>query len=116
MKKIQIIEDEDLLQYADLNTGEVWLLNRTTSTPLDLRIVNEQELTESHLPSVMKLPRLLGIIWERHPNEVIRNEKGEVIGSEMIFSYEVITKDRDRFMIRSYVCPEECIKVIPQSD
>ena len=115
MIKVQIIENEDLLKYADFDTCEIWLLNRTTSNQLDSRVINEKELTESALPSNMKFPQLLGLIWERHPNKESEIEQDGVIIpiSEMTFSYEIITKNKDNFLIQSYVCSEECIKVVP---
>lgn len=114
MTKIQIVETEELLRYADFDDCEIWLLNRTTSNPLDSRVMNEKELTESALPSSMKFPQLLGYIWDKHPNKEVLNEQGEVKGSEMTFSYEVITKNKDNFLVKSHVCPEDCIKVVPE--
>lgn len=113
MVKIQIIETEELLQYADFDDCEIWLLNRTTSDPLDLRVINEKELTESALPSSMKFPQLLGFIWDKYPNKEVLNEEGEITGSEITFSYEIITQNKDNFLVKSYVCSEECIKVVP---
>lgn len=114
MISVQIIENEDLLKYADFDACEIWLLNRTTSNQLDSRVINEKELTESALPSSMKFPQLLGLIWERHPNKESEIEQDGVIIpiSEMTFSYEIITKNKDNFLIKSYVCSEECIKVV----
>lgn len=114
MIKVQIIENEELLEYADFETCEVWLLNRTTSNPLDSRVINETELTESALPSSMKFPQLLGFIWERHPNKESEVEQDGVIVpvSEMSFTYEIVTKNKDNFLVKSYVCSEECIKVV----
>lgn len=34
MTKVQIVENEDLLQYADFGNCEVWLLNRTNNASL----------------------------------------------------------------------------------
>ena len=34
MTKVQIVENEDLLQYADFGNCEVWLLNKTNDTQL----------------------------------------------------------------------------------
>lgn len=115
MIKIQIIENEELLKYADFDNCEIWLLNRTSSNPLDSRVVNEKELTESALPSSMKFPQLLGFIWKKHPNKESEVEQDGVIvpDSEMSFTYEIVTKNKDNFLIKSYVCSEECIKVIP---
>jgi len=76
MKKIQIVESEELLQYADFDRCEVWLLNRMRTTELDARVINEPELTESPLPSSMKLPQLLSMMWERHPNEDVKDGDG----------------------------------------
>ena len=76
MTKIQIVETEELLQYADFDSCEVRLLNRMSYNELDARVINEPELTESPLPSSMKLPQLLSMIWERHPNKEITNERG----------------------------------------
>ena len=113
MKKIQIVESEELLQYADFDRCEVWLLNRISREELDARVINVPELSESPLPSSMKLPQLLSILWERYPNRELTNEQGEIIESVMTFSYEVLTKDKENFAVKSYVCQEECITVLP---
>ena len=113
MKKIQIVETEELLQYADFDRCEVRLLNRMSREELDARLINVPELTESPLPSSMKLPQLLSILWERYPNRELTDEQGEIIESVMTFSYEVLTKDKENFAVKSYVCQEECITVLP---
>ena len=76
MTKIQIVETEELLQYADFDSCEVRLLNRMSYNELDARVINEPELTESPLPSSMKLPQLLSSIWGSHPNKEVTNERG----------------------------------------
>ena len=80
MKKIQIVESEELLQYADFDRCEVWLLNRMSREELDARVINVPELSESPLPSSMKLPQLLSILWERYPNRELIDAQGEIIG------------------------------------
>ena len=133
MIKVQIIDNEKLAKYADFENCEVWLLNKVTERELDSRIINISELTESLLPNNHKLPQLMTEIFNRHPNEDVygdveildMNEDGTpkldengnrikhieniVIGSEMTFTYELITDDKDSFLIHAYVCDEECI-------
>ena len=113
MKRIQIVETEELLQYTDFDRCEVWLLNRMSREELDARVINIQELTESPLPSSMKLPQLLSMLWERHPNRELTNEQGEIIDSVMTFAYEALAKDKENFAVKSYVCQEECITFLP---
>ena len=136
MTKVQIIENEKLEKYADFDNCEVWLLNRETGKKLDSRLINIAELTESSLPSNHKLPQLMTEIFNQHPNKEIYgdvevlevNEDGSpkldeegkrmshleniVVGSEMTFEYEVITENKDNFLIHAYVCDEECLKEI----
>ena len=113
MKKIQIVETEELLQYADFDRCEVWLRNRISREELDARVINVPELSESPLPSSMKLPQLLSLLWKHYPNRELTDEQGEIIESVMTFSYEVLTKDKENFAVKSYVCQEECITVLP---
>ena len=115
MTKIQIVETEELLQYADFDSCEVRLLHRMSNNELDARVINEPELTESPLPSSMKLPQLLSMIWERHPNEDVKDGDGNVIDSAMSFSYEILTRSKDNFLVQSYVCAEECIKIMQEA-
>lgn len=136
MVKVQIIENEKLEKYADFENCEVWLLNKVTERELDSRIINISELTESLLPNNHKLPQLMTEIFNRHPNEDVygdveildMNEDGTpkidengnrikhignmMIGSEMTFTYELITDDKDSFLIHAYVCDESCIKEV----
>ena len=136
MTKVQIIESEKLEKYADLENCEVWLLNRETGKSLDSRLINISELTESAMPSTHKLPQLMTEIFNRHPNEDVygdveildMNEDGTpkldengqrvkhienmVIGSQMTFTYEVLTQKKQNFEIKAYVCDEESIREV----
>lgn len=96
MTKVQIVENENLLQYADFNNCEVWLLNRTNDTPLTDDVINIPEVTESLLDSATKFPKLLTEIYEKH---------------DMDFDYEVITDDAEHFAVHAYTCDYEKIKV-----
>ena len=82
MKKIQIIEDETLLENADFENCEVWLLNKVTDTDLDERVVNISELTESLLPCNHKFPQLFTYICERNPNIPVYEYKTEMVLNE----------------------------------
>lgn len=85
---IKIIENENFIDYVDLEHEEVWLLNRTNDKWIDERIVNISEITQSPLPIVEKLPKLL--------TEILK-AKGNV-------DYKIITDDMSNYMIHSYIC------------
>lgn len=96
MTKVQIVENENLLQYADFDNCEVWLLNRTNDTPLADDVINIPEVTESLLDSATKFPRLLTEVYEKHGTDI---------------DYEVITDDAEHFAVHAYTCDYEKIKV-----
>lgn len=96
MTKVQVVENENLLQYADFNNCEVWLLNRTNETPLTDDVINVSEITESMLDSASKFPKLLTEIYEKHGTD---------------FDYEVITDNAEHFAIHAYTCDYDKIKV-----
>lgn len=88
-----ILENEKFRQFVDLNStdNEVWLLNRTSDCYLDERIVNIPEITESTLPTVEKLPKLLTEILKKHGN----------------LDYQILTDNPKNYMIHTYVCEYE---------
>ena len=112
MTIIQVVENENLLQYADFENYEVWLLNRTTDNEIDERIINIPELTESLGPSVLKLPRLLTSIYEKYPPIESFNEDGELVNIEPGFDYEILTDNKENYAIHTYVCDADKIKVM----
>ncbi|MEE1211294.1 MAG: hypothetical protein UHO11_02250 [Treponema sp.] len=115
MKQIQIIEDESLTEFADFENCEIWLLNRTSDCELDTRVINCQELTESMLPIAAKIPQLLTLLYERYPSKPLyqTNETGdEVIGYEQKFDYEVLTRNKNNYIVKSFICDENRIKTI----
>ena len=112
MVKVQIIEDESYIEYADFDNSEVWLLNRRNNDELDPRIVNIAEVTESLLPSSMKFPQLLTHIYEKHPGITTYDSEGKVIDYEPDFDYEILTDDMENYAIHSYVCDTAKIKVV----
>lgn len=85
---IQILENEKYIQFADFKNNEIWLLNRTSDCYLDPRIVNICEITESTLPIVQKLPKLL--------TEILRKNES--------LDYHIITDNPQNYMIHTYVC------------
>lgn len=95
--KIQVVENENFLQYADFAKCEVWLLNRTTDNPLTSDVINIPEVTESMLDSASKFPKLMTEMYNKHGNN---------------FSYEVITDNTENFAIHAYTCDYEKIKVV----
>ena len=97
MTKVQIVENEDLLQYADFGNCEVWLLNRTNDTQLTDDVINVSEITESLLDSATKFPILLTEIYEKHGTDI---------------DYEVITDDAEHFAIHAYTCDYDKIKIV----
>lgn len=96
---IQIIENENFIQFADFNK-DVWLLNRTTTKAIDERVINIPEVTESLLPTATKLPKLLTEILNRYGN---------------LDNYEVLTDDIENFAVKNYVCELSKIKTVKQA-
>ena len=111
MTKIQIVENENLLQYADFDNCEVWLLNRTTEEELDERVINVAEITESLLDTASKFPKLLTEIYNAHPVEQELDDEGNIIKVTIPFDYEVVTDNMENYAIHSYVCDTSKIKV-----
>ena len=97
MTKVQVVENENLLQYADFNNCEVWLLNRTNETPLASDVINISEVTESLADTASKFPKLLTEIYAKHGTD---------------FEYEVITDNTEHFAIHDYTCDYGKIKVV----
>ena len=95
--KVQVVENENFLQYADFANCEVWLLNRTTDEPLPSDVINISEVTESMLDSATKFPKLMTEMYAKHGDN---------------FTYEVITDNADNFSFKAYTCDYEKIKVI----
>lgn len=92
---IQILENEKFIQFADFKNNEIWLLNRTSDCYLDPRIINICEITESTLPIVYKLPKLLTEILKKHGT----------------LDYHVITDNPQNYLIRTYVCEYKRIQI-----
>lgn len=97
MIKVQVVENENLLQYADFANCEVWLLNRTNEEPLTDDVINISEITETMSDSASKFPKLLTEIYEKHGTD---------------FDYEVITDNTENFAIHAYTCDYKKIKII----
>ena len=93
--EIQIVETESELQFCNFEK-KVFLLNRTTESSLDARVINILEITESPLPSSHKFPLLMTEILKKYPD----------------FDYEVITQNPDNFSVINYVCDRNKIKVV----
>lgn len=109
MTKVQVVENESFLQYADFDNCEVWLLNRTNEEELDKRIINIPEITESFEPSSLKFPKLLTEIYNVHPVKECFDEKGNIIDVYVTFDYEILTDNMENYAIHSYVCDKEKI-------
>lgn len=136
MTRVQILDSEKLVKYADFDNCEVWLLNRDTGKKLDERIINVPEITENTSPSSVKFPQLMTELLNKHPVEDVygdvevlcNNEDGtplldengqrvkklerQIIGYEMTFEYEVITKSKEDYTLKMYVCDEKLIKEV----
>lgn len=110
MTKIQILENEKFIEYADFDNAEVWLLNRSSDEELDERIINISELTESMLPDSHKFPQLLTYIYERHPDITETDEEGNVMIVEPSFDYEILSDNIENFAIHSYTCDIQKIR------
>ena len=101
--RVQIFEDESLLGAADFDNADVWLLNRTETKPLDPRVVNIAEVTESTLPECAKFPQLFTEIANRYFDEGLIPPD---------FSYEVYTRDPQKYLVQYYVCDMESFRVL----
>lgn len=112
MTKVQVVENESFLQYADFDNCEVWLLNRTNEEKLDKRIINIPEITEGFEPSSLKFPKLLTEIYNVHPVKECFDEKGNIIDVYVTFDYEILTDNMENYAIHSYVCDTDKIKVV----
>lgn len=110
--KIQIVENENFLQYADFENCEVWLLNRTTENEIDKRVINIPEISESFEPSSLKFPKILTEIYNMHPVKECFDEEGNLIDAYTTFDYEILTDDMENYAIHSYVCDTDKIKVV----
>lgn len=95
---VQIIENESFIKNTDFENNEVWILNRTNTDPLDERIINYKEITESFETSAKKFPALLMQIFQVHNLESL--------------DYELITDDKEKFAVKIYVCEESKIKEV----
>lgn len=110
MTKIQILENESFIQYADFENCEVWLLNRTNEEELDERIVNIAEITESLESSATKFPMLLTEIYKKYPTyEEVKNNV--IVKAEATFDYEILSDTIENYSIHSYVCDTGKIKI-----
>lgn len=112
MTKVQILENENFIKYADFENCEVWLLNRLSTKPLDERVINIQELTETISNSSTKFPLLMSYIDEKHPPIEKRDENDNLIDVEVGFDYEVITDNKENYSIHTYVCNVDKIKIV----
>ena len=91
---VQIIENENFIKFADFSKV-IWLLNRVSSEPLDDRVINIPEITESLLPNSLKFPKLM--------TEILR-KYGEI-------DYEILTNDLEKFSIKNYVCNVRNVRI-----
>lgn len=94
---IQILENEEFIQFADFSK-DVWLLNRKTTKKIDDRVINIPEITESFEPSVRKLPKLMTEIHSKY--------------GDPFPEYEILTDKKSNYEIRIYVCDVNSIKII----
>ena len=101
--KVQVVENETLLDKADYDTCEVWLLNRTTEDDLDERVVNIPEVTEGFYTTAQKFPLLLTEISKKYFTDGIMPSD---------FEYEIITKDKNNYAVTMFICDEQKIKEI----
>lgn len=85
---VQILENEKFLPFADFEKNEIWLLNRTLTGYLDLRIINIPEITESSISIAEKLPKVLTKILEKHGK----------------LDYQIVTDNPENYKIYSYIC------------
>ena len=93
--EIQIVETESELQFCNFEK-KVFLLNRTTESSLDARVINIQEITESPLPSSHKFPLLMTEILKKYPD----------------FDYEVITQNPDNFSVTNIIYDRKIIGIL----
>lgn len=93
--KIQIVENENMLQFADFKNCEVWLLNRTSKKKLGKDVVEVPELSESFMSTADKLPQLMTEVVNKHGDD---------------FDYEVLTNNSEHFARKVYTCDYDKIK------
>ena len=94
-KLVQILENENFLPFADFENNEIWLLNRTLTGYLDLRIINIPEITESSISIAEKLPKVLTKILEKHGK----------------LDYQIVTDNPENYKIFSYICEYDKFKI-----
>ncbi len=134
MTRVQIVEYESLLKYADYENCEVWLLN-TPRGEVDERCIVVKEITDSTLPNREKFPAIMTELIERHPstshletvsveesddngntlfdeNGNVRMHEVEMEVAELGFDYEVITRSKDNFSVSMYICDEQKIREV----
>ena len=110
-------------------------MNRTTDEPLDPRVIDHTEITQSLSSNVEKFPLLFTKISDSYPpvtkdvevKEPVFNEYGSIqvndLGEpqyitkvvqtvEPGFTYEVYTNDKSKYYIQVCVCDESAIKVL----
>ena len=109
--KYIFLENEDFIQYADLNNNVVYLLNKTKDNVEypDGLIINEisEDLIST---SAMKLPAMMSYANEHYLENYSKTaEDGEITFTEP-FEYEVYTDNKDKYYIRACVCDEANIK------
>lgn len=99
--KVQILDNESLINEADFENCKVWILNRTNEDKLDERIINVSEITESFLPNNEKFPLLMTEVYRKYcPNGVVPED----------FSYEILTRNKQSFFVTYCICNEKNIR------
>lgn len=100
--KIQILDNESLIDEADFENCKVWILNRTNENKLDERLINISEITESLQSNVVKFPLLMTEIYKKYCPYGIQED----------FSYEILTKNKKSFFVTYCICNEQNIRNI----
>lgn len=136
MTKVYISEDLGLLkkQHEKEPEAEYWLLNGEDDVVYPDWINCDEDTFTEPLREYAKLPQVMTKIFEKHPvkeiigsvnvpvldenEQPVLNEDGTVkvtvdegvVMTEMTFEYEVLTHDKELYVMEYYVCDENCIQ------
>ena len=89
MKRILIIDNTELLTPENTKGyAEIYTLFTTDCTEFNgIPIIDIPEITESTLPNVEKMKELISEINRRNS-----------------FEYEVLTSDKEKYLVHNYIC------------
>lgn len=88
-KRILIVDDPELLTPENVaGYAEIYTLFTTDIKDVEgIPVIDIPEITESTLPNVEKMKELIAEINRRHS-----------------FEYEVLTKEKEKYLVHNYIC------------